>query len=340
MPENLSELFKKGEQETLTGEFEKACAIYEEILRTCEGTEDQLSTARARMLLADVETLRGRFAEAVPHYMKAFKVFSAVNDLAGLANTFRGLGYIHWRKGDYSMAEEYLRNGLERAMASGDREVQGRVLIDLGNVTASMGRLEEAEWLYKQAIDVLEGTGAKFEQDRALMNLGDIYLTRGDVRKAAYTWDIAINKCRARTDVSNLGWALLNHSEAMALLGELSSVPKELEEARGIMVATDDRVGLAATKRVMAQWATAKGDWETAEREFESALADYQEMGLAERQATVHRLFAEMLAKKGDKARAGKQLAKAEETFRDIGNEREVEMTKAMADRLAQQGLL
>ena len=340
MAQELEDLFKRGYKVLDAGDWEKAYSLFEFILGRCEVEEEPRAAAKARRRLGDIETLRGHFNEAGAFYLKALEVLLPSKELEETADCLRGLGYLHWRKADYNMANEYLVQGLERALQAGNKEIQGRILIDLGNVASSLGDLDSSERLYKQAITALEKVSGNLDFDRALLNLGDVYLCRKDVLKASSIFEQCMTQCRDRKDSGNLSWALFNIAECRVMLGDLRKVPDLIAEARRIMTVSDDKVGFAATKRVLGQWASASGDYEQAQREFDSALKDYQEMDMPERRAVVLRIYGEMLTYKGEKARAKKMLETAKDLFTELGNHKECDNTVALMDTLAKEGRL
>ena len=340
MGRELEELFKRGNDIFDAGDYEKAYSIFEFILGRCEVEKDLIAAAKARRKLGDIETLRGHFNEAGAFYQNALEVLLPSKELDETADCLRGLGYLHWRKADYNMANEYLSQGLERALEAGNKEVQGRILIDQGNIASSLAELDSGERLYNEAISVLEKIPGNIDVDRALLNLGDTLLRRKEVQKASSIFEQCVIQCRERKDPGNLSWALLNIAECKVELGELRKVPDLLKEAQTIMTANDDKVGYAATKRVLGQWASALKDWVRAQREFESALEDYQEMDMPERRAIVLRLFGQMLVLKGDKARAKRRLEAAREIFTELGNTKERDTTVALLEGLAKEGKL
>ena len=333
MDDGLREIFQKGKDGMVSGDYEKACGLFGVALERCEKAEDRPSAAHARRLLGDVETLRGNFDNAGAHYMKALEFLLKSADLNETAECLRGLGYLHWRKGDFNMANEYLSQGLERALKADNKAVQGHILTDMGNVACSQGKSDAGERLYKQAVDTLKDLPNSIELDRATMNLGDIYMNRGDLAKAASQFEMVVAQARKIKDGGNLSWSLVNLAECSLLQGDRSQVEDLLVEAKALMSESSDRVGLAATKRVMGQLEAASKDWVAAEAEFESALADYQEMDMPERRAVVLRLYGEMLVEKGDRARARTMLEMSMDLFEELGSERELEATKAIMDR-------
>jgi tetratricopeptide (TPR) repeat protein len=338
MAKELEDLFKRGYKVLDAGDWEKAYSLFEFILGRCEVEKEPMAAAKARRRLGDIETFRGNFNEAGAFYQKALEVLLPSKELDETADCLRGLGYLHWRKADYNMANEYLAQGLERALQSSSKEVQGRILIDMGNVASSLANLEVAERLYNEAITALEGYPNSIDADRALMNLGDVYLRRQDLPKAASIFEKCANQCRERHDGQNLSWALLNIAECKVMLGDLRKVPDLIAEARKIMTVSDDKVGFAATKRVLGQWAAASGNYKVSAQEFDSALLDYQEMDMPERRAVIFRLYGQMLAQKGDKAKAMTMLGTARDLFLELGSPKEHDNTVAMMNELSKEG--
>lgn len=319
MVEGSDELLKRADGLIDGGEWENAWALLSVLLPRAEGAGDEALIARVRRRIAYVEAMRGRFPEAVTHYSKALETVLRLKDRVETAECLRGLGFVHWRKGDYNMAAEYFNQGLERAAETGDDVLRGRFLVELGNVMSVQGRLDAAERLYKEAISLLDGSEGVFDHSRALNNLGDLYMERKDFVMARGILERTVELCRSRKDLANLPWALLNLAETDVMLGEVPRVHSMLSEAARIMEDTDDRMGLAAVKRVRGMAASAIGNTSEAVEHFEAALKEYRRMGLPAREAVVLRLYGRMMLEKGDRRKGMVLLRDALGILEDIG---------------------
>ncbi len=220
-------------------------------------------------------------------------------------------GIAHGRLGRGAEAQRWVRVALERSRERGDRAIEARALNVSGAIALVEGRIEEAADYFGRAL-----AGAKREGDhgtvgRCSNNLGIISHLRGDFGRAVGSFTMALAAFQQANLHSGIAEALLNMAITYRDQGDL---PKALETINAAVEEAESAGDLrlgALTRGGRAEIRLLSGDGELARKEIERALETERALGNVVGEAQALRVLACTHA-------AAQQHEDAERLLRDV----------------------
>ena len=120
---------------------------------------DEVSVARAQLVLGEVHQQRSDFATSIEILTSAEQRFAAADDEGGVAESLRQQGLTHLFAGDYEAADDAFAAALERFDRIGDPRGSAWAHQNLSWSAYTSGRVDEADARIMQAIATFEELG-------------------------------------------------------------------------------------------------------------------------------------------------------------------------------------
>jgi len=294
------------------------------------------------------------------------------------ASAFRGLGLVRVRTKRYDEAEDLYNTSLaEFRVLSAAGDVCD-VLIKLGRLFLERGRWTDFDRAYGEAFALAQESGNRTQLADLLMNTAIRHNMCGEPERAlgAYErclniyrslrlWDrvtaclLNIGKCladaerysearkrygeclrlaRRRSDLLHEAVVKLNLSEILLKEGDVGACLKMAAGARDSFESMEHQIGIADALRIQGCARSEAGSWGLAERAFRESLRLNREVGYALGEAEAGRDFGLARINNGQKDLAANQLMEAEERFRELGVEAEVERIRTALAQLDASG--
>lgn len=175
---------------------------------------------------------------------------------------------------------------------------------DLSIAHRRMNRLEEARRYAFKAVEVHELLNDHLSVARAETNLALVLLRDARPHEAEQRLARALGIFREAGQEhgrSNIHLAL---SEAALTQGNLGGAADQAHEALSVAQPLNERPSLAEAHELLGRISAAQKDWTSFDHEFETAIAILRELGIPERNARIHALYASLLEKRGDDTKA------------------------------------
>ncbi len=133
-----------GEILRFKGEFDKALAIYQDIISST-GDEDSESFAKAYMGIGYVKWKRGEFPRALEMFSKSLQYAKLENNLNTIGTLYIDIGNVFNHRGDMKKAIDYYTRGIRHLESYGNIIEASRGYSNMGGVHLQLGEMEEAE---------------------------------------------------------------------------------------------------------------------------------------------------------------------------------------------------
>lgn len=156
----------------LTGEREKALAIYLDVLGLFRKTQNASLQARTLNNLGLLYSRLGDGQKAVRSHFDALDLRRQVGDIDGEAQTLNSLGSAYSELGERKLALDAFTKALEIRQRTGDKRAEAIVLNNLGLLRNDLGDTRLAIDLFKRSIALRRAVGDRFGEATTLNNLG------------------------------------------------------------------------------------------------------------------------------------------------------------------------
>jgi len=225
--------------------------------------------------------------------------------------TTRSLVRIWGRIGAISVSQHKWKDAIdayEKAVDVGgqllDLSRVAKMYNDLSIAYRRTNRLEEARRFAIRAVEVHELLNDRLSVARAETNLALILLRNAEPRDAEKRLARALgifHEAKQEHGRSNIHLAL---SEAALAQGRLGEATNHAREAVSLAESLNERTSLADAHELLGQICAARKDWSGCDHEFASAIAILRDLGIPERFARIHALYADLLEKRGKATKA------------------------------------
>ena len=217
------------------GETDKEIAVYDEIIRRFEESDEQLSVVWALVNKGATYDQRGDAQAAMAAYDTAIQRFEESDDPLLQVNVARALfnkGVTYDQRGDAQAAVAAYDTVIQRFEESGDPLLQvevARALVNKGVKYNQRGDAQAAVAAYDIVIQRFEESDApllRVEVARALVNKGMTYDQRGNAQAAVAAYDTVIRRFEKSDDSLlqvNVARALFNKGTTYNQLGDLQA---------------------------------------------------------------------------------------------------------------------
>jgi tetratricopeptide (TPR) repeat protein len=241
-------------------------ALAEKALEVCRSLKPVPVPTEARLLgiLAAVHVADRKWDEAIDAYRQAIDVGGSVFELRRAARVYSGLGAAYHETGQVEAAARYAMRSAALLDVLRDRVALARAENSLAQVLIGRGAFQAARELLGRGLELTSGPDAESGRSNVLLSLAELATQEGNVDEA--------------------------HDRARDAL----SVAERLEEGANI----------AEAHVWLGRIADRRDEPEVVDREFELAIGGFEAMGMRERLLQCHGIYAEILERRGELAKA------------------------------------
>src|ERR1700687_2051273 len=184
---------------------------------------------------------------------------------------------------------------------------------DLSIAYRRINRLEDARRYAIRSVEVHELLNDYLSVARAETNLGLVLLRDGRPIDATHRLSRALSIFRETKQEHGRSNNHLALSEAALAQSQLDEAASQAREAIALAQPLNERTSLADGHELLGRiWAVRK-DWSGCDREFATAISILRDLGIPERLARIHAVYANILEKRGKTAQARLQWRQAVE---------------------------
>ena len=243
-----------------------ALALAQKALEVCRSLKPVPVPTEARLLgiLAAVHVADRKWDEAIDAYRQAIDVGGSVFELRRAARVYSGLGAAYHETGQVEAAARYAMRSAALLDVLRDRVALARAENSLAQVLIGRGDFQAARELLDRGLELTSGPDAESGRSNVLLSLAELATQDGNVEEA--------------------------HDRAREAL----SVAERLEEGANI----------AEAHVWLGRIADRRDQPEVVDREFELAIGGFEAMGMRERLLQCHGIYAEILERRGELAKA------------------------------------
>ncbi|HNB53769.1 MAG TPA: BTAD domain-containing putative transcriptional regulator, partial [Anaerolineales bacterium] len=160
------------------GEYARAAALAEEILRYAETTGNQEGVAFAVNFWGSCAKALGDYSQATALFTRAVAVYQSLQDTIGAAMVLNNLGNLEQARGDFTAARGYYRESSRLFKVVDHLHGAATTLANEGKLALKEGDLPEAERLLTESLELKEKMHDQRGIALALISLGDISAAR------------------------------------------------------------------------------------------------------------------------------------------------------------------
>lgn len=288
-----------------SGQAERAAVLLAEARAHFEALDDNLMVAecigvQASLAIAQQSKAALALAENALAVCRAMKPVPPATEARLLGIVARA----HATNGDLDRASAAYREAVEIGNPVFDLSVIAQVYTILGVAYRSAGETETAARYAMRSIALHEVLRDRAALARSENELAMILMTRGDL-------DAARSHLEHALECSSEGAAGFGRSDVLLSLTELAMHDGNVDEAfvmaRQVLEAAEqleDGANIAEAHVWLGRIADRRGQPEVADREFELAIQGFEAAGIRERLLQCHGIYAEILERRGELARA------------------------------------
>jgi tetratricopeptide (TPR) repeat protein len=250
----------------MTLQSKDALELAEKALSVCRGLKPAPAPTEARLLgvLASVHAANRDWDQAIAAYEQAIHVGGSVFDLRRVARMYGGLGLAYHKAGAVEAAARYAMRSVALLETLRDR--------------AALARSEN--------------------------NLALVLMARGDVASARKHLARALELCDESDMEFGRSRVLLSHCELAMHEGKVGEAHKMAQEALELAERLEEGASMAEAHVWLGRIADEREEHDSVDREFEQAIRGFEALGMRERLLQCHGVYAEILERRGELAKA------------------------------------
>ena len=243
-----------------------AVGLAEKALAVCRGLKPVPTPTEARLLgvLAAAGLAALDWDRAIGAYEEAIEIGSSVFDLHRVARLYGELGAAYNAAGDLDSAARYGLRSVALLEVLRDRAALARSENSLGQILMGRRDFEGARMHLRRALELGDDADREFGRSRVLLSQCELSVLEGDTDRA---FDLA-------------------------------------REAEQLAERLEDGATMAEAHVWLGRVADLRGEHAAADRQFEDAIHGFEAMGMRERLLQTHGVYAEILERRGELARA------------------------------------
>ena len=243
-----------------------AGSLAEQALAVCRKLKPVPAPLEARLLgvLAGAHVANGNWDKAVAAYEDAIRMGGTVFDLRRVARMYGSLGTAYHEVGEVEIAMRYTMRSLALLEVLRDRVALARSENSLALVLMARGDLDGARLHLDRSLELCDEADLEFGRSHVLLSLCELSVQEGNVERAL----------------------------------ELAQQALELAER------LEEGVSIAEAHVWLGRIADSKGEHAKVDREFEDAIRGFEALGMRERLLHCHGVYAEILERRGELAKA------------------------------------
>jgi tetratricopeptide (TPR) repeat protein len=243
-----------------------AIALAEKALAVCRRLKPVPAPLESRLLgiLAGIHVANREWDQAIAAYEEAIAAGGAVFDLRRVARMYSGLGMAYHQMGEVETAARYAMRSVALLDVLRDRVALARSENNLALVLMTRGELAGARRHLERALALCDESDLEFGRGQVLLSLCDLSMQEGNV------------------------------DEAYEVARQALELAERLEEGADI----------AEAHVWLGRIADRRGEHEAVDGEFEQAIREFEALGMRERLLQCHGVYAEILERRGELAKA------------------------------------
>jgi len=240
--------------------------LAERALSLCRSLKSVPETTEARLLatLANVHVANKEWDSAIKRYEEAIEVAGSLYDLRRLAKMYNGLSLAHRETGQVEAAARYAGRSIALLEVLRDRVSLARAENELGLILLAQGNRVGALAHLERSLELSDETNLEVGRSHVLLSLCELSLQERNV------------------------------TLARQLAGEALELAGRLQEGANV----------AEAHMWLGRIAAEAGDDDVADSEFAQAIDRLTQLDMNERLLRCHRIYADILEKRGDLQRA------------------------------------
>lgn len=304
----------------ITGAWDVARMLYEQMLEVADELKDSRGTADAYSRVGTILWNRGKIDEAEERFAKA----AAAAEISGdelLTATIRGnLGNLYFTRGDFARAAQCHEENLSVVERLGTSYDICRVNGNLGSARMRLGEDRKARECFRRMLEIARRNNDAGRIAAAAGNLGNLYYERGNYAKAlrcfrrqyaiAVEVGIVQQMATAVGQIGNVYFRRQQLDKALLAYRRQRSVSGRLKDSRSYAAATGN-IGLIYAE---------KGEYRPAVRWFRAALDLYRRTKNAHGVALTYGRLGDLMAEQGKFEKAFALYERQERLAERIGN--------------------
>jgi class 3 adenylate cyclase/tetratricopeptide (TPR) repeat protein len=290
-------------------------------LEIAERFRDEEIAALAVNLIGRVSLLTSDFPKAAEMLERSFEEMRKLGNkteeatVAGLAGTLFGF------RGEFSRALPYAEHGIKVARDIKNPFAEAAAWYYRGTVRDQRGEWSLAIADYDRAVEVARAAGDRFRVYIVKCWQGRAYAMAGQPNRGRELIEESLAISQQIGTRLALSWQRTWLAACLLTLGEIDNVPALCEEAIHLADAAFDKFNNALAHRTLAEavFRLAQSKFDVAQAAVLHAIAVQNEIGARPELARSHVTYAGLLNARGERERAGVQIAEARRMFSDMG---------------------
>jgi hydrogenase-4 transcriptional activator len=258
--------------------------------------------------------------EGIDYLKKAITYYERTDHKTNAADGYNNLGINLILIGQWDRAQEALERALSLATEVDERGDKVPMILDsLGELHMLRGELGEAEDYLRRAVALATENGNKWYAAQALRTLGRCYIATKDAAKALAKAREALTLAESIGDRQAICESRLIAAEAHLLTQELDECARELQRVTADTTDSATDLGFSGeTHRLLGVLGMLRSDEAVAAQHFGSSVSIFDMLGDRYRSARAHFHLGKAYATTVP-SRAAEHLARAVNTFRELG---------------------
>lgn len=221
------------------------------------------------------------------------------------------LGTAHVSAGHYQEAIDAYERSIDEGGSVVDLRREAKLYSGLAVAYHELGQLETANRYANRSVALLEALRDKVSLARSENNLGLILLARGDMTAARKHLDRAVQLADETDLRAGRSPILTSLCELCLQEGNLEQAKAFAEEALEVAESLNQGTFVADAHVWKGRIADRLGDTAAVDSEFEIAIRGLESIGMGERLLQTHGVYAEILERRGELAKAYVHMKKA-----------------------------
>ena len=315
-------------------EFDQALVQFDTGLKQLEGTRS-LEAACIGLQVGELHRRRGNDAAAEQVLSEALDIATSFDAQDVVADILKQLGIIPYLSGDPRQAISFFERSRVIYERAENITSLADVRINLGGTYVRLARWEDALAEFQAALRLHERTGNRWRVGLVHNNMGEVYRAVGDPYAAVQEFEEAISIWSEIGHQSGVALALTGLGAARVELGDVSQGRTDLERAEVAFQALGSTKYFPDLYRFLASAELASGDLDAAERAAARSTEFARSANVPHQAAATQRVQAQIALARGDRRRAHELLENSRRTLSDVGDALELQRTEAVLESIA-----
>ncbi len=224
----------------------EAFELYKVSLKLFEELNDAELMARALRAIGKVYKKQFKHNEAIDFLGRALAKYEEVGDKNFQAISASEMAHSYHMINDYALALEHYIKALKLFEELGDKAEISRTYNKIANINWILGESEEALEYYNKSLNLKRELNDRENEAITLMNIGNIYNAQNDYKRSLTHYNQALKINKDIGHKVNEGACLINIADSQIKSGLLDEAEKNLDEAKKIFDANDDKIHKAS----------------------------------------------------------------------------------------------